>query len=468
MHLLGAVESPLDLYGDADVFALPSAHENFGMVAAEAAAAGTASVVSDRCGVAEVVRDRGALVVPYGEAPAAGSARAIARRRGAARRARTRRPRGGGRALLAERRPAAGRDLRARRVTDLAVVTQDPRFGGGARAQTEAFVRAARELGREPELLHPRFVPLVDSAAQLVESRRLAPAVRQARSAWVVAAAAPYGDAALRSGRPYAAWIGTSLDEEWAARRPHLRPSRRLALELNAPLLRRLERRVLRGATRVYATSPSARAGLAATAGLDPATVAILPIPVDTALYRPGREERRPTRRLRRPRRRSAQERAPAAPGVAGGAVAAAGHDPPPRRSRAGRAAAGGRRGNGEVASVADELRRASLFVLPSLQEGFGIVVAEALASGTPVVVTPCGGPEELVRASGGGAVLADFEPGTLAEAARGRARRRPGAWRSMRVRGRAYVEAHHSPARLRSRARKRARGARRCLTSPS
>ena len=69
VHLLGAVESPLDLYGDADVFALPSAHENFGMVAAEAAAAGTASVVSDRCGVAEVMRDRGALVIPYGEAP---------------------------------------------------------------------------------------------------------------------------------------------------------------------------------------------------------------------------------------------------------------------------------------------------------------------------------------------------------------------------------------------------------------
>ena len=30
-------------------------------------------------------------------------------------------------------------------MTDLAVVTQDPRFGGGARAQTEAFVRAAAE-----------------------------------------------------------------------------------------------------------------------------------------------------------------------------------------------------------------------------------------------------------------------------------------------------------------------------------
>ena len=353
-------------------------------------------------------------------------------------------------------------------MTDLAVVTQDPRFGGGARAQTEAFVRAARELGREPELLHPRFVPLVDSAAQLVESRRLAPAVRQARSAWVVAAAAPYGDAALRSGRPYAAWIGTSLDEEWAARRPHLRPSRRLALELNAPLLRRLERRVLRGATRLYATSPSSRAGLAAAAGLEPATVAILPIPVDTALLSTGARRsggRRssssaaPTIRARtcvccsrRGRRcgRSSRTR-PSASSAARR----------PGRCRPGVEAAG------EVASVADELRRASLFVLPSLQEGFGIVVAEALASGTPVVVTPCGGPEELVRASGGGTVLADFEPGTLAEAlvaaladpaAPGGARRaRPGLRRGAPLAG--------APPR---RARNRVRGSRRCLTSPS
>ncbi|MEO5791025.1 MAG: glycosyltransferase [Gaiellaceae bacterium] len=73
VHLLGAVDSPLELYGDADVLALPSAHENFGMVAAEAAAAGTASVLTDRCGVAELLRDRGALVVTYGEAPLQGA-----------------------------------------------------------------------------------------------------------------------------------------------------------------------------------------------------------------------------------------------------------------------------------------------------------------------------------------------------------------------------------------------------------
>src|SRR5262249_12989616 len=36
---------------------------------------------------------------------------------------------------------------------DLVVLGQDPLFGGGALAQTNAFLSGARELGREPELL---------------------------------------------------------------------------------------------------------------------------------------------------------------------------------------------------------------------------------------------------------------------------------------------------------------------------
>jgi glycosyltransferase involved in cell wall biosynthesis len=58
-------EPPHDLYPQADVFVLASAGESFGIVAAEAAAAGTPVIVSDRSGIAGFFRDGEALVVPY-------------------------------------------------------------------------------------------------------------------------------------------------------------------------------------------------------------------------------------------------------------------------------------------------------------------------------------------------------------------------------------------------------------------
>jgi glycosyltransferase involved in cell wall biosynthesis len=66
VHLLGPLPHAevVAAYADADIFVLASAHENFGMVAAEAAAAGVPVVVTDRCGVAEFLADA-ATVVPY-------------------------------------------------------------------------------------------------------------------------------------------------------------------------------------------------------------------------------------------------------------------------------------------------------------------------------------------------------------------------------------------------------------------
>ncbi len=58
-------EPPRELYPQADVFVLASEGESFGMVAAEAAAAGTPVIVSDRCGIASFFEDGEALVVPY-------------------------------------------------------------------------------------------------------------------------------------------------------------------------------------------------------------------------------------------------------------------------------------------------------------------------------------------------------------------------------------------------------------------
>jgi glycosyltransferase involved in cell wall biosynthesis len=67
VHTLGATtEPPLHLYAEADVLCLPSAGESFGMAAAEAAAASTPVVVTDRCGIAGFFREGEAIVVPYG------------------------------------------------------------------------------------------------------------------------------------------------------------------------------------------------------------------------------------------------------------------------------------------------------------------------------------------------------------------------------------------------------------------
>lgn len=66
VHTLPVTEEPpRHLYPQADVFVLASAGESFGMVAAEAAAAGTPVIVSDRCGIAGFFRDGEAIVVPY-------------------------------------------------------------------------------------------------------------------------------------------------------------------------------------------------------------------------------------------------------------------------------------------------------------------------------------------------------------------------------------------------------------------
>jgi glycosyltransferase involved in cell wall biosynthesis len=78
VHVLPVTaEPPLHLYGQADVFVLPSAGESFGMAAAEAAAAGTPVIVSDRCGIAAFFRDDEALVVPYEREAVIGAVRRV-------------------------------------------------------------------------------------------------------------------------------------------------------------------------------------------------------------------------------------------------------------------------------------------------------------------------------------------------------------------------------------------------------
>jgi glycosyltransferase involved in cell wall biosynthesis len=339
-------------------------------------------------------------------------------------------------------------------VSDLAVLGPDPAFGGGGAAQLEAFVTAAESLGRTTEVHHGRMPSRsrpVDAINHVAFGRNVAPRLREARDVWVVATSASTGYGAALSGRPYSAWIGTGLDDEWAGRRPGLRLSRRAAIHVNAPVLRRLERRVLENARRVYATSPYSRSSVARAGGLTESSVGILPLPVDLDYFVPAPDESwRATLgapvlvyvgRANDPRKNATLllEAMPLLPEVRLLLVGEPPNGPVPDRVEA----------TGRVESIVPSLHRGTIFILPSHQEGFGIVAAEALAAGLPVVTTPSGGPEELIRESRGGVVLSGFTAEELAATVRGLLEV-PAMLEEMRRLGREHVARAHSPDRLR------------------
>jgi glycosyltransferase involved in cell wall biosynthesis len=70
-----------------------------------------------------------------------------------------------------------------------------------------------------------------------------------------------------------------------------------------------------------------------------------------------------------------------------------------------------GVRWRGRVDDLPAIYGKAALLLLPSIQEGLGIVAFEALACGTPVVAYRCGGPDRLLAESGA-AILVDDDRG--------------------------------------------------------
>lgn len=102
------------------------------------------------------------------------------------------------------------------------------------------------------------------------------------------------------------------------------------------------------------------------------------------------------------------------------------------------------RRGLSVTATPGDPVpayHRAEVFVLPSLEDGFGFVVAEALACGLPVIVTDQCGASELVTPGENGWVVPAGEPDALACALDAALRRRADLAEMGRL-GRARLEA--------------------------
>jgi len=290
------------------------------------------------------------------------------------------------------------------------------------------------ELGTQPFVIHGEGL-----AAGLAHRRRL--------SAWTCgwAVNSRYAGALMMSGLPYAIWEATLTGDELES--TSIAESRLngrgtgFGVALHSTLLpigERIEGLLYRKATVLCAMSEYTRSRMIERYGLAPDSVLLLPHPPSLrfleALKR-VRQARRATStpedglvrllcvgRVDDPRKGvpgllEAVARARAA-GVPIALTVVGPYTERWANRFAALLAASGARLLGKI--DLDELARQylshSALVLPSRQEGFGIVVSEAFHAGLPVIATRCGGPEAAILSSGGG-ILTEREPAAMAAA---------------------------------------------------
>jgi D-inositol-3-phosphate glycosyltransferase len=203
-------------------------------------------------------------------------------------------------------------------------------------------------------------------------------------------------------------WTATTVWPDRASRVLATSGLRRLFLASMSRAAESYERQALRHSTHVFALSEYTRRSVARWTPADRLEVA--PCGVDTDFFHPA--ESRPSGqpqyilsvgRFSDPRKNlrlliESYDKfwSPAAPELwlAGGVDAQSVEWISKLRSAASIRLLGAREGQ----ELAEIYRNALFFVLSSEEEGLGIVVLEAMASGLPIVTTRCGGPESIVE----------------------------------------------------------------------
>lgn len=257
----------------------------------------------------------------------------------------------------------------------------------------------------------PRFLPRLHVPQYLAARRQLRPLMTEVDVAHVVGAVCIQGSLAPTT-IPTVVWAATTIEDERASILPLVSPIRRALYRSTLPLLRRLETDVLSNARKVLAMSHHT-ADLLITDGVDPRKLEVVPVPIDTTRFCPLAVERRGVLFVGRaldPRKGFRR------------VLALAQNSPLVRNHGVSVVSPGDQSALwpadlvpclqwwGTVDKLQERYRSAEILVLPSYQEGLGIVAFEALACGTPVVAYRCGGPDRFLQESGGGIVVDDDE----------------------------------------------------------
>lgn len=232
-------------------------------------------------------------------------------------------------------------------------------------------------------------------------------------------------------GKKYAAWVATPFRDDREERLKYMSAHRWLAEQVSTPWLARQERTVLRGAAALLAISEYTAEAFHEQHGVPRERIRVLPVPVDTERFRPPGERARDlgvrllyVGRLNDPRKRlrfllDALRQVVTLLEMRV-SLRLVGEDPSPelRRqvSKRGLDAYVEFCGRADATSLARQYREADMFVLGSTQEGLGLVVLEAMASGLPVVATRCGGPEMLIRDGYNGFLVGLYDAQAMAD----------------------------------------------------
>ncbi len=229
----------------------------------------------------------------------------------------------------------------------------------------------------------------------------------------------------LASGVPHVIWCASTMIEDRRERRAAMPPWRRLFDQaVIGPVQAAMERRILSGSARLQVTSEHTRRQFAAL-GRAISTTTLMPVPVDSAHLTPRLDP--PTAgvigfagRIADPRKNVTlllEAFAQAHSTRSGLRLRLTGDATEPLRvavRRLGLEAAVEFVGHLPELELPDFYRSLDVFVIPSRQEGFGIVGIEAMACGVPVISTRCGGPEDFV-AHGRNGFLTGFDASEMA-----------------------------------------------------
>lgn len=207
-------------------------------------------------------------------------------------------------------------------------------------------------------------------------------------------------------GEPFVCWIGTTFEDQHKLQLDSFATHRRIRNKFALPFQKRYERYVLRSADVVLVQSNYTKSKVTESVGIDEDRVEVLPFPIDTSQYSPkgpiNDNEILFVGRINAPRKNTElllKSFSQVLTDVPDAELTLVG-DQPDQELRSLITSLGIESAvnlEGRVPDVIPYYRRASVFALPSNQEGLGIVGLEAQSCGTPVVSTKCGGPEDYV-----------------------------------------------------------------------